>query len=342
MKQQKDVSSVAAEMISVIVPVYKVEEYLDRCISSIACQTYRNLEIILVDDGSPDRCPELCDQWAQKDERIKVVHKPNGGVSSARNAGLEAAGGEWFFFVDSDDFLPENALEHLMERQEKYRADLVCGSFHIIKRGNKSFDKTYPEQVIPRQDFADKLPFLVNELYASACGKLFHTQIVREHKLSFPTGIPWGEDATFSYRYLSHASAIVTTGHCVYHYDMMRESSATKKYRENQNQLAEHLLTVQKEFIASVGGAYPLLLRKLEQERFMDCLLNYALYETNRDKLAEKIREAAMLFPEAANHEVYGGAIREQAWLKAAWLWRRHNFKWYLKETLKRSGLFFR
>ena len=79
----KEVSTVAAEMISVIVPVYKVEEYLDRCISSIACQTYRNLEIILVDDGSPDRCPELCDQWAQKDERIKVVHKPNGGVSSA-------------------------------------------------------------------------------------------------------------------------------------------------------------------------------------------------------------------------------------------------------------------
>ena len=328
-------------MISVIVPIYKVEAYLDRCLESITAQTYRDLEIILVDDGSPDRCPQMCDQWAQRDSRIRVIHNPNGGVSSARNAGLEAAAGAWLYFVDSDDFLPEGALEALMERQKLHQADLVCGSFHIIKRGNKSFDKTYPERVIPREDFGDNLPFLVDELYASACGKLFRIQIVREHKLSFPTGIPWGEDATFSYRYLSYVTAIVTTGYCVYHYDMMRESSATKKYRENQNQLAAHLLTVQKEFIASVGGEYPLLLRKLEQDRFVDCLLNYALYETDRQKRKEKIRESAELFPEAAGHVRYGEAVRKQQWLRAANQWRRDNFKWYLKEVLKRHfGLF--
>ena len=330
------------DLISVIVPVYKVEQYLDRCINSLVSQTYQNLEIILVDDGSPDRCPEICDEWAQKDGRIRVIHKPNGGVSSARNAGLEQARGEWVFFVDSDDFLPETALEGLMERQKEYGADLVCGSFHIIKRGNKSFDKTYPERAIPRQDFADNLPFLVDELYWSACGKLFCTHIVRKHNIVFPQGIPMGEDATFSYRYLSRVSAIVTTGHCVYHYDMMRESSATKKYRENQNQLAEHLLAVQKAFIASVGGEHPDLIRKLEQDRFMDCLLNYALYETNRKKCAEKIREAAVLFPESASHELYGPAVRKQDWLGAAGLWRRQNFKWYLKEVLKRHGLLFR
>ena len=331
-----------SELITVIVPVYKVEQYLDRCVSSLVGQTYSNLEIILVDDGSPDRCPELCDGWAKRDDRIRVIHKPNGGVSSARNAGLEAARGEWFFFVDSDDFLPENALEGLMERQKAYSADLVCGSFHIIKRGNKSFDKTYPEKVIPRETFAENLPFLVNELYGSACGKLCRTQIVREHSLAFPMGIPWGEDTTFSYHYLSHVSTVVTTAQCVYHYDMIREDSAVKKYYANINHFAQRLFGVQKAFISSVGGPQTALLQELEQKHFTTCLCHYSLYETNRKELAEKIRETALLFPEAANHALYGAAVREQNWLKAARMWRQDNFKWYLKEVLKRTGLFFR
>ena len=330
------------EMISVIVPVYKVEQYLDRCINSLVNQTYQNLEIILVDDGSPDRCPEICDQWARRDERIKVIHKPNGGVSSARNAGLEAVQGEWFFFVDSDDFLPENALECLVERQKAYGADLVCGSFHIIKRGNKSFDKVYPEKVILREDFAENLLFLMTELYGSACGKLCRTQIVREHDLSFPMGIPWGEDATFSCRYLSHASAVVTTGQCVYHYDMVREDSAVKKYYENINQFAQRLFAVRKAFVLSVDSGQTALIQELERMYFEEVLRHYALYETNRGRLKEKIREAAQLFPAAASHEAYGAFVRKQQWLRAVWKWRRDNFKWYLKEILKRSGLWFR
>jgi glycosyltransferase involved in cell wall biosynthesis len=94
-------------LISVIVPIYKVEEYLPRCIDSILAQTYKNLEIILVDDGSPDKCPAICDEYAKKDSRIKVIHKKNGGVSSARNAGLEAAKGDYIFFVDCFYFSSE-------------------------------------------------------------------------------------------------------------------------------------------------------------------------------------------------------------------------------------------
>ena len=92
-------------LVSVIVPVYKVEKYLDKCIESIVGQTYENLEIILVDDGSPDNCPTMCDEWAQKDSRIKVIHKENGGLSSARNAGLDACTGDYIGFVDSDDWI---------------------------------------------------------------------------------------------------------------------------------------------------------------------------------------------------------------------------------------------
>ena len=329
-----------AELVSVIVPIYKVEKYLDRCVDSLVRQTYPNLEIILVDDGSPDRCPEICDQWARKDGRICVIHKPNGGVSSARNAGLETSSGEWVFFVDSDDFLPENALECLMQRHQKNHADLICGSFHIMKSRNRSDSKTYKEAVLLRQDFANQLPFLMNELYPTSCGKLFKTQIIKEQKLSFPQGIPLGEDATFHYRYLSHTSSVITTEQCVYHYDRTREDSATKKYYEDQISLETHLFAVEKEFLQSVEGNHTDVIKELEKTHFAACVQNYALYETNREKQARKVQEAAILFPEAANHEVYGEAVRQQDWLKAARLWQRQNFKWYVKEVLKRYGLF--
>lgn len=102
------------ELVSVIVPVYKVEPYLDRCVASILAQTYPNLEVILVDDGSPDNCPALCDAWAQRDARIRVIHKKNGGQSDARNAGLDAASGAYISFVDSDDYIAENFIETLL------------------------------------------------------------------------------------------------------------------------------------------------------------------------------------------------------------------------------------
>ena len=98
-------------LISVIIPVYKVEEYLENCIQSVIKQTVSDLEIILVDDGSPDQCPEICDLWADKDSRIKVIHKENGGLSDARNAGLDIAQGEYLSFVDSDDWIAPDMYE---------------------------------------------------------------------------------------------------------------------------------------------------------------------------------------------------------------------------------------
>ena len=107
-----------AAKVSIIVPVYKVEPYLDKCVSSIVNQTYTNLEIILVDDGSPDNCPAMCDAWAEKDSRIRVIHKPNGGLSDARNAGMAVATGELMAFVDSDDWIAPDMYEHLYQRTD--------------------------------------------------------------------------------------------------------------------------------------------------------------------------------------------------------------------------------
>ena len=102
-------------MISVIVPVYNAEKYLDKCVESIVNQTYKDLEIILVDDGSPDNCPAMCDEWAKKDGRIKVIHKSNGGVSSARNVGLDSFSGEYVTFIDSDDYIESSMFHRIFE-----------------------------------------------------------------------------------------------------------------------------------------------------------------------------------------------------------------------------------
>ena len=112
-------------LVSVIVPVYKVEQYLERCVDSILNQTYRNLEVILVDDGSPDSCPAMCDAYAQRDERVKVIHQKNGGPSSARNTGMHTASGKYILFVDSDDWLHINACERLVEHAEKLNCQIV-------------------------------------------------------------------------------------------------------------------------------------------------------------------------------------------------------------------------
>lgn len=106
-------------LISVIVPIYKVEQYLNRCVQSIVDQTYKNLEIILVDDGSPDNSPAMCDAWAEKDDRVQVVHKKNGGVSSARNAGLDAANGAYIGFVDGDDYIEPDMYAQLLQAIQK-------------------------------------------------------------------------------------------------------------------------------------------------------------------------------------------------------------------------------
>ncbi len=125
------------DLVSVIVPVYGVERYLDRCIRSVVNQSYRHLEIILVDDGSRDRCPAICDTWAGRDPRIRVIHKSNGGLSSARNAGLDVAGGEFIAFVDGDDYVDPEYVSTMIGAVQDVHADLaMCSVFHEDADGN--------------------------------------------------------------------------------------------------------------------------------------------------------------------------------------------------------------
>lgn len=122
--------------ISVIIPVYKVEPYLDACVASVTAQTFSDLEILLVDDGSPDGCPALCDAWAQKDPRVRVIHRKNGGLSAARNTGIDAATGQFLAFVDSDDLLEPDTLRRAYEAQRQHDADLVIFNLVYVDEHN--------------------------------------------------------------------------------------------------------------------------------------------------------------------------------------------------------------
>lgn len=128
-------------LISVIVPVYQVENYLERCIDSILKQTYDNFEIILIDDGSKDESSNICDRYAQKDSRIRVFHKKNGGLASARNKGIEEAKGDWYCFIDSDDYIKEDYLEYLLYLCIKNNADIACCNYDIVYEGISNIDK---------------------------------------------------------------------------------------------------------------------------------------------------------------------------------------------------------
>lgn len=172
------------DLISIIVPVYKVEKYLRRCIQSIICQTYSNIEIILVDDGSPDRCGEICDEYAEMDNRIKVIHKDNGGQATARNAGLDIAKGEYISFVDSDDYISENMIQTLYNRIVKDSSDMaVCGytyvdendSTHKYEKRNSSVPIC--DEIIDSKRFFEYLTRKKYSCYVVPWNKLYRREL---------------------------------------------------------------------------------------------------------------------------------------------------------------------
>lgn len=162
MENQVKTKMMEQNKISIIIPIYCVEEFLCQCLDSVISQTYRNLEIILVDDGSPDRCGLICDEYAAKDSRIIVIHKENGGVSSARNEGLKAATGEWIGWVDPDDWIEPNMFEYLLNGANQYKAQIVvCGRHDVLGKEKKTYQwdsvKCFsPEQAL-KELLEDKL-----------------------------------------------------------------------------------------------------------------------------------------------------------------------------------------
>lgn len=215
-------------LISVIVPVYKVEDYLDQCIESIIGQTYTNLEIILVDDGSPDNCPALCDSWAKSDSRIHVIHKSNGGLASARNAGLDICTGTYVSFVDSDDWLDHN----MYQEQLKYidGADVVACQINYVK-GSKIFPSRSNSSVFVIDNYYKMmdafLSFQEPDLRWEVWNKLIKRSIIGEER--FKEGQIF-EDVYFNRVVFSKASKVVVHNTPLYNYRVVRPGSINSKF----------------------------------------------------------------------------------------------------------------
>lgn len=210
------------DLISVIVPVYNVEKYLNKCIESIANQTYKNLEIILVDDGSTDSSGAICDQWAKKDDRIKVIHKENGGLSDARNKGLYIASGNYIGFVDSDDWIDYEMYEKLLSLSKSYNADISsCGVLKIWD--NNETRKLTKDNGLQVLNNIESMEALIESSYLiqTVWNKLYKRRIL--NGLEFPYGLIH-EDEFWTWKAISHSSKTVTTDEPLYYYFQHKES----------------------------------------------------------------------------------------------------------------------
>ena len=231
-------------LITVVVPIYKVETYLKKCIESIRRQTYQNLEILLVDDGSPDNCPKICDEYAQIDERIQVIHKENGGLSSARNAGIDRATGEYISFVDSDDYIEANMIELLYEGILKHQCEIaICN--HYVEKGDQLLMELPPvdkEWVYTSQE-ATKLLIEDTVIKSYAWDKLYKTELFQ--KVRYPNRRNY-EDIATTYLLFDQANRICKLQGYEYYYQVREDSisnnNSTQKWHKNCGDIITSML----------------------------------------------------------------------------------------------------
>ena len=218
------------DLISIIVPIYKVEKYLERCVKSIVNQTYKNLEIILVDDGSPDSCPNICDEWKIKDNRIIVIHKENGGLSDARNAGLKIATGKYIGFVDSDDFISEYFVEVLYRNLINTHSDLIQCSYLTVDDNYLEKEKLISANInIKTFDTKNALQLLIEgKMFNQVVwNKLYKKELFQEIHFEYDK---LNEDEFFTYLVFAKCSEITYIDLPLYYYQIRNESIMRKHY----------------------------------------------------------------------------------------------------------------
>lgn len=225
--------------VSIIVPVYNVELYLNRCIDSILAQTYADFELVLVDDGSTDRSGEICDEYSLLDNRVMVIHQSNRGVSAARNAGLHNASGKYIQFVDSDDYVLNTITEKMVDCIEKYLCDLVFCGFTTISMNSLGIieeEKYFINNRISDIDtfFSDFHEYFLNCLINSPCNKLYIRALIINNQILFSPNISLGEDLMFNLDYLGVIRSTANISEELYYYSINIPTSLNNKYIPNK------------------------------------------------------------------------------------------------------------
>ena len=279
------------DLISVIVPIYKVEPYLDRCVQSIVEQTYQNLEIILVDDGSPDNCPAMCDAWAAKDSRIKVIHKENGGLSDARNAGMDVATGNLISFLDSDDWIEPEFIARLYDAMKKSGAQIAECATDYVDEADKVL-RLRNAADISEIGRIEALRRLIQEdgIYQTVWNKLYRREVI--------DGIPFAvgklhEDEFWTYQVLDRIEKLALVSEPLYHYLQRSGSIIGTGYNirrlDGLEARCQRMQYLQK---------YPELATLTRQSLILDCMWHYQSaksYLTGREQKDALLRIKKMM-----------------------------------------------
>ena len=270
--------------VSIVVPIYKVEKYLRRCVDSIINQTYRNLEIILVDDGSPDKCGQIIDEYKEKDSRIISLHKKNGGLSDARNYGMKYVTGEYIFFLDSDDYIKSETIETLINLSLKYQADIVQGGFYYKYENYLLYDDRYYKEdsnpiILDNKELMYEL--IVNERVKNfAWGKLYKTDLIKD--LLFEKGVLF-EDVFWAHNVMSRVKKYVIC-HKPLTYYVQREDSIVANYSVRNLDIIKGMKVrhkfIEENYSEFINESYTLLLKTM--------LMHYNLLMKNKSKDSDK------------------------------------------------------
>lgn len=306
------------ELVTVIIPVYQVEEYLEDCIKSVIRQTYRELEIILVDDGSTDNSPLICDQYAQIDLRIKVIHKTNGGLSSARNAGIDICTGRYVTFVDSDDVVADVMIEEMLNLAKREHADIV--KIGVVRKNNYYENTAIPKHYATYSgDEALSLIFRSNSQIVCGCGKLFTREVIGD--IRFPIG-RYYEDEYFTPRMYLKAQNVVLSDSEYYFY-MQRDNDSILRGKITDKKVRDSIWIS----LDRIALLHSLGKRKLKKDAIID-------YYYKIEHLLSKIYE--MEFCERNEIENYLNKLKCEYKMKHPFLYCLIQIKEYLYAKIKK------
>lgn len=276
LKVNKMVGEIMLPKVSVVVPIYKVEKYLKRCVDSILNQTYKNIEVILVDDGSPDRCGKIIDEYEKRENRVKAVHKENGGLSDARNYGMRYVEGELLLFVDSDDWLDWNMIEVMVKNILEYKADVVQSAFYYAYHDHLLFDKNEEQKpyILDRKTLMSEL--IINEKVKNfAWGKLYKTSLIKD--IPFKKGVLF-EDVFWAHHVMHKVNTYVILHEPMYYY-MQRDDSIVANYTTRNLDMIKGL----KERHHFIEDNYAELTNESYKAIFKACLTHHDLLLINKE-----------------------------------------------------------
>lgn len=328
--------------ISVILPVYKVEQYIDRCMETVLNQTYSNLEIILVDDGTPDNCGKICDQYAQKDSRVKVIHKENGGAPAARNDALKICTGEWIAYVDPDDWIELNEFEEVMKVINKDNPDIVIFNTYINIGDKQKLMQAFPEDFTSdNKDFIFQLqlsalnknfnPYLHEWSQGYPWDKVFRASMLKENNVLWPTNVKANDDVIYDINAFQFAKKISYINKTFYHYRMNPESIG-HRFMPDRIQIDKDIYNEMFRLrdIYKFGSEYEKAVYSRIVANMWLCARRYFFHPDNKRKHLDSIKELKQILKEEPFYTAFEKVDRSKldGGAKYITLFRHNNAIW--------------